>query len=284
VNAYKDLMAPYVCPLLPFPTSAQTENNLKAPIQAVLFDIYGTLFISASGDISNARSNLEQTSAINTLLKKYKIQLSKSQLNEMLVHEIQSDHAASKGSGIDFPEIKIEQIFIQILQLNDLEIARQFSMEYEMIINPVYPMPNLREMLQYFKINKTPMGIISNAQFFTPYLFDFFCNDFPENLGFNPNLIFYSFEHGYAKPSLFLFEQAAAELNRLSINPDNVLYVGNDMLNDIYTAHTIGFQTCLFAGDSRSLRIRADRPECISLKPDAIIKELNQLTDMIRSS
>jgi len=70
----------------------------------------------------------------------------------------------------------------------------------------------------------------------------------------------------------------------MGIMPGNVLYVGNDMLNDIYTAHNSGFQTCLFAGDRRSLRLRTDRPECASLKPDAIIKELNQLTDMIRST
>ncbi len=281
---FNDLMAPYINPLLPVPTSAQPMNNLRSPIQAILFDIYGTLFISASGDISKAQTNPDHISTINALLEKYKISLNYTQLNELLVHAIKSDHAASKKKGINFPEIKIEQIFMHLLSLNDLEIARQFAVEYEMIVNPVYPMPHLRNTLQDLKTNNVPMGIISNAQFFTPHLFDLFCDDFPKNLGFNPNLIFYSYEHGYAKPSLFLFEQAYAELYRLGINPDNVLYVGNDMLNDIYTAHTIGFQTCLFAGDSRSLRLREDRLECASLKPDAIIKELNQLTDMIRSS
>ncbi len=286
---FKDLMTPYVNPLLPVPTSVQPMNNLRSPIKAILFDIYGTLFISASGDISKTQINPDQTnpdhaSAINALLEKYKISSNYTQLNELLLHAIKSDHAASKKKGINFPEIKIEQIFMQVFPLNDLQITRQFAVEYEMIVNPVYPMPHLRSTLHHLKTNNVPMGIISNAQFFTPHLFDLFCDDFPENLGFNPNLIFYSYEYGYAKPSLFLFEQAAVELNRLSINPDKVLYVGNDMLNDIYTAHTIGFQTCLFAGDSRSLRLREDRAECVSLKPNAIIKELNQLTDMIRSS
>lgn len=286
---FKDLMVPYVNPLQPVPTSAQTMNNLRSPIRAIIFDVYGTLFISASGDISNAQNNQDQTnsqqiSGVDALLEKYGIAVNYLQLKEQLSRAIKSGHAASKKKGIDFPEIKIEQIFERILSINDLEIARQFAVEYEMIANPAYPMPHLRNTLQHLKTNNIPMGIISNAQFFTSHLFDLFCDDFPENLGFNSNLIFYSYEHGYAKPSLFLFEQAAAELNRLGINPDTVLYVGNDMLNDIYTAHTIGFQTCLFAGDSRSLRLREDRLECASLKPDAIIKELNQLTDMIRSS
>ncbi len=281
-------MAPHVSPLRPVPTSALFENNLKSPIKAILFDIYGTLFISASGDVSNAKISPEkvkthQASAINALLEKYKISLNYTQLNNLLVNAIESGHADIKNKGIDFPEIKIEQIFMRILSFNDLKIARQFAVEYEMIVNPVYPMPHLQNALQDLKTNNIPMGIISNAQFFTPHLFDLFCDDFPQNLGFNPNLIFYSYEHGYAKPSLFLFELASAALKRLGISPENILYVGNDMLNDIYTAHTIGFQTCLFAGDSRSLRLREDRLECASLKPDAIIKELNQLTDMIRS-
>jgi putative hydrolase of the HAD superfamily len=291
---FKDLMAPYVSPLLPVPTPIESENNLRSPIHAVIFDVYGTLFISASGDISNAQTNPDQTkpdqtsphltSAINTLLKKYKISLNRKQLNGLVVHAIESDHASLKIKGIDFPEIQIEQIFKQVLQLKDLDVARQFSAEYEMIVNPVYPMPHLRETLQHINTKNIPMGIVSNAQFFTPYLFDLFCSDFPDKLGFDPNLIFYSYEYGVAKPSLFLFKLAAAELTRTGIRPENTLYVGNDMLNDIYTAHITGFQTCLFAGDNRSLRLRKNHPECASLKPDVIIKELNQLTDMIRSS
>jgi putative hydrolase of the HAD superfamily len=287
-------MAPYVVPLSPVLTSALPENNLKCPIHAILFDIYGTLFISASGDIGKAHTNsnrknsdqtrTDQPSTINALLEKYKISLNYTQLNELLIRAVKSDHAVSKENGVDFPEIQIEQIFFNILPLNNLEIARQFAVEYEMIVNPVYPMPHLRSTLQDLKTKNISLGIISNAQFFTPHLFDLFCDDFPENLGFNPNLIFYSYEHGYAKPSIFLFKKASAALSRLGINPGTVLYVGNDMLNDIYTAHTIGFQTCLFAGDSRSLRLRENRIECTSIKPDAIIKELNQLTDMIRSS
>jgi len=281
---FKELMAPYVRPLLPVPTSIEPENNLKKPIRAVIFDIYGTLFISASGDISTGQAQQQNLSAINYLLLKHKISLQPDQLSKLVLQAIGSEHAVTKNTGIDYPEIRIEQIFKKILQSADLETAQQFCVEYEMIVNPVYPMPHLKTLIEQMNKQNILMGIISNAQFFTPHLFDLFCNDFPEKLGFEPDLIFYSYEYGYAKPSLFLFEKAAAQLPSRGLRPENVLYVGNDMLNDIYAAHTIGFQTCLFAGDNRSLRLRKDKIECESLKPDAIIKELNQLTDMIRSS
>ncbi len=280
---FKDIMAPYVTVLEPLPTLVKPEINLKSPVRAIIFDVYGTLFMSASGDISIAHKNSQVSAQLEALLEKYEISLSPAQLSDLLFHAIESDHAAKKNTGIDFPEVEIDGILMQVLQTVDTATARRFSVEYEMIINPVYPMPNLVETLKILKNKNIPMGIISNAQFFTPHVFDLFCNDFPEKLGFDPDLTFYSYEYGYAKPSVFLFEQAVRQLPKKGLNPVDVLYVGNDMLNDIYTAHTIGFQTCLFAGDSRSLRLRENDPKCVSLKPDAIIKELNQLTDMIPS-
>ncbi len=280
---FKDLMAPYIMPLQPRLPSVQSEISLKSPVRAVIFDIYGTLFISASGDISMAQKDLLPAANLAALFEKYKISRSPSQIENLLFQAIKSDHEEKKAAGINFPEVTIDRIWMQVLESKNLKIARQFAVEYEMIINPVYPMPHLLETLQTLKQKNIPLGIISNAQFFTPHLFDFFCSDFPDKLGFDPDLIFYSYAYGYAKPSLYLFDQAVSELNRKGLKPADVLYVGNDMLNDIYPAHTIGFQTCLFAGDTRSLRLREKDPKCIALKPDAIIIELNQLTDMIRS-
>ena len=60
-----------------------------------------------------------------------------------------------------------------------------------------------------------------------------------------------------------------------------VLYVGNDMLNDIYPAAKAGFKTALFAGDSRSLRLRKDKPKCKYLSADIVITDLIQLLDYL---
>lgn len=39
-------------PLQPLPTQAKRSLSLLKDIRAVLFDVYGTLFISSAGDIS----------------------------------------------------------------------------------------------------------------------------------------------------------------------------------------------------------------------------------------
>jgi putative hydrolase of the HAD superfamily len=74
---------------------------------------------------------------------------------------------------------------------------------------------------------------------------------------------------------------AAEKLYSKGIQPVAVLYVGNDMLNDIYPANAIGFQTALFAGDRRSLRLRKDDPRCAALSPDLVVTDLGQLEQYI---
>jgi putative hydrolase of the HAD superfamily len=57
--------------------------------------------------------------------------------------------------------------------------------------------------------------------------------------------------------------------------------LGNDMRNDIVPAARTGFQTVLFAGDARSLRLRSESPECKALRPNAIVTHLAQLCGLM---
>ena len=65
------------------------------------------------------------------------------------------------------------------------------------------------------------------------------------------------------------------------INPSNTLYVGNDMLNDIYSANRAGLKTALYAGDARSLRLRKENPLISGLTPDFIVTNLMQIIELI---
>ena len=67
----------------------------------------------------------------------------------------------------------------------------------------------------------------------------------------------------------------------MGVSPHAVLYVGNDMLNDMLPAAAAGFQTALFAGDARSLRLRETDPRCIDVSPDIVLTDLSQLIEHI---
>jgi putative hydrolase of the HAD superfamily len=82
-----------------------------------------------------------------------------------------------------------------------------------------------------------------------------------------------------AKPSTTLFARALAELSRVhGIKPHQVLYIGNDIRNDIDPAVRLGMNAALFAGDRRSLRTRREDPRLRSVRPAAVITSLPQIT------
>lgn len=259
------------------PSEPGQLKQLIGEIKAVLFDVYGTLFISASGDISSPEYEHREALRVNRLLDRYGLAKRAAEVQKDFHNEVVNQHKRLKQQGIDFPEVLYEEIWAKVLELEDMAELKTFAAEYEMIVNLVYPMPHLREVLATLEEKKLVMGIISNAQFFTPLLFPAFLDQSLEGLGFEPDLLFYSYEYGHAKPSDFMFWQAGKVLMSKGIEAEAVVYVGNDMLNDILLARRVGFRTILFAGDSRSLRMRETDNRCKDVIPDRIITDLKQI-------
>ena len=273
----EDQIAHYCRPMQVIHTELVQRGGPLTGIRAILFDIYGTLFISSTGDIAVSQKMILEQSEITRLLIRYQKEIPTDQISDQLILEIENEHDRLRKSGVEYPEVIIEQIWMKILEFEELTTARRFAAEYEMIVNPVYPMPYLEETLEFFRSKDLKMGIISNAQFYTPYLFSWFLNSSPEELGFKPELNLFSYQFGCAKPSARLFQVAADRLEEMGIKGSSVLYLGNDMLNDIFAASQAGFKTALFAGDARSLRLRKEHPACQQLTPDLVITDLAQL-------
>lgn len=262
-------------------------------IKAILFDIYGTLFISSSGDIG-IHGNLDTSFLFADTLKKSGVKFIATkikvgeQASKLYSYFIEQSHKKSKTKGIKFPEVKIENIWKSLLLKlikEDLIKEQNFSLDqlkyiaalYESQINNAWPMPNLKKILLFLKNKSYKLGIISNAQFYTPYLFEAFLKRNLNELGFSNNLITYSYKTGIGKPDLFMYKKSKKSLQEQGINTSETLYIGNDMLKDIYPANKVGFKTVLFAGDKRSLRLREETKECKNLKADYTITNLNQL-------
>lgn len=292
----EDLYKQYVIPLDAISTGFMHEGNLNTPIKCILFDIYGTLLISASGDIGHQGTNDRIEHHLNELLIRCRIDMSIRELTDKLHNAIRREHENLKKRGVDYPEVQIEKVWESVFSEQDIAPdagnktggglqnskfdpadIRHFAMAWEMITNPVYPMPNLESTLSLCRQNAILMGVISNAQFYTePFFRELTGKDF-EASGFDRELIFMSWQHGFAKPSMQLFKAAGLRLENLQISADQTLYVGNDMLKDVFPAKQVGFKTALFAGDKRSLKLRRKDPRCRGLKPDLVITDLIQL-------
>jgi putative hydrolase of the HAD superfamily len=271
-------------PLFPqppcLPAGMPHSRHIPA-IKAVLFDVYGTLFTSAAGDIgvaANAASASELP--LESLAGQYG--LCGARMRSFFIEEVKKAHL-SLASKTPWPEVRVDEIWDKFLKNftqrheGAPKDARELALRYELAVNPVYPMPGALETMSALKEAGFILGIISNAQFFTPLLFDAFFSKTAEELGFDPEVLFWSFEHGEAKPSPRLYEAAVKKLEAKGIKACECVFVGNDMLSDIYGAVNAGFSGVLFAGDSRSLRLREEDQRVKNIKPSWIISSLSEL-------
>ncbi len=248
-------------------------------IRCVLFDVYGTMFISASGDIHTAEIIGRQASldaALNACGLAIDIKA------ERITHWIQQHHTKSKEEGIRYPEVDICALWQDVLgeagiSPLPLETLQKLVVEYEARVNPVWPMPGVWDALEELCRREIRMGIVSNAQFYTPLLFPAFAKKTVFECGFDALLCAWSYLYGEAKPATSLFQVVLDVLGSEGIMPDEVLYIGNDMRNDIWPASILGCRTALFAGDMRSLRLRKEDSQISNLKPDSILTAWSDL-------
>jgi putative hydrolase of the HAD superfamily len=211
-----------------------------------------------------------------------------------LVEAIGETHGRLKQRGVDYPEVDIRDEFLKVLdplyrdgslsRPPSREFCETLAVEYECRINPTWPMPGCVETLRALQDQRMPLGIVSNAQFFTPLLFPALLDESLENLGFHSDLCAWSYRCGEAKPSAKLFLLVLEALQSRDIEPEQVLYVGNDRINDIWPAAQAGMKTGLFAGDRRSFRPREGDPRCQGAKEDILLIELAQLPKVLSPS
>jgi putative hydrolase of the HAD superfamily len=247
-------------------------------IRAALFDVYGTLFCSSAGDINeNTGGAAISGRNLDALAGAYTDSASGACLVSYFREAVREYHSRSEAA---HPEICVEEIWERFpgRKISGEELA----LRYELAANPVYPMPGASGLLSSLKAAGLVLGIVSNAQFYTPLLFEALLGGTPEELGFSPEMTIYSYREGEAKPSPVLFEKALCALKRQGIRADETVYLGNDMGNDIYAAGQAGFRTVLFAGDRRSLRLRENESRISRLLPGAVVFSLADFEQLLR--
>ena len=287
--------------LHPIPTAMEPVVYKDNSIKAVLFDIYGTLVISGSGDIEEedySTHSIEKALEASGITINEEVDNKDTILNNILaLHEntVKNEQAKIQQEGYPYPEIDILEVCSEVLKkskehnwiiFNNGKDCRSVIFMFELLSNRISPMPGLRKIITSLDNNNIPLGIISNAQFYTPIILNYYLHNTYEEVEsvkpFDPELTIFSYKYHRGKPDTQLFEIVKPALQtQYSLKPEEVLYVGNDMLKDIYTAQKSGFKTALFASDKRSLKLRDADNRVQGITPDFIITHLEQLADIL---
>lgn len=249
----------------PIPTNTLPRLKKLADVRAVIIDIYGTLVISGTGEVGTADENDVE--------------------NQRLRREIERVNSARKSETNPRPEVEILDIWRRVLVesksdelANDPQEIARIASEFENRTNPTGPMPGGAEVLLKLQSLGMKLGIVSNAQFYTIPLVESVIGG-PLERRFERDLCHFSNRYRASKPGTLMFDRLVKSLARLKLRPEQAVYVGNDMLNDVYAAKCAGLQTALFAADARSLRLREDHPACHNLSSDVVLTRWDQLLE-----
>ena len=251
------------------PTGVPCSGFLPRKPRAVLFDVYGTLLIQVP------RRDL----AVEDFIRRNRLELTPAELSHGLRREVDARHERLRARGTRFPEVRIERIWGRLFPGRPDAELRRLAVEFELAIHSCWPAPGCRDVIASAAALGIRLGIVSNAQFYTPLFLQALLARTPEELGFHPSLCIYSYRYQAGKPGPELYELAKSRLARLGIPPREAVMVGNDPRNDIAAARRAGFMTILVAGDKRTQRmIHA------GARPDAVIDRLSSLHRLIRHS
>ena len=244
-------------------------NNTLHPVRAIFFDIYGTLLLSARGEVgSNLRTVDNQRARYYTAWHYARHVCADERVRSIPTRRIvsayrtaiQERHAMLNSMGIAHPEVDIIDIWSRVCARQSIRIRRtdieRLALIFELHSNPVRAARGAARFIAHCHAQGYHTGIISNAQFYTPLILESILGTSLYRRVFSPHMAFWSYQHERAKPDVYLFTLALhAAYKKWRIAPHQILYIGNDQQNDIIPANTVGMQTCLFYGDDRSLRL-----------------------------
>jgi putative hydrolase of the HAD superfamily len=251
----------------------------------IFWDVYGTLIAAERGDLESLiRREAELRTAFERTVKNFGLSIVPARLHDLFLHGIQAAREARAAEGVVHPEVRIDEIWFKLLEKLQphesptINFAREVALFFERQANPKQFQPRAFEVLAELQRRSLRQGIISNAQFYTPIELSALLRN--ESTGkictyesvFDPQLVFFSFDLGVAKPDLAAFRPAIEALTRDNIMPDSCVFIGDSLTDDIAPAQHLGFRTVLYAPE-RVL----ESPS----KPDLVIHNLGQLLEWL---
>jgi len=181
----------------------------------------------------------------------------------------------SAGGGDAPPEVRVEEIWsviALILKRNGYDaeavapwrgdpagFARCLAYTYNFLSMGRELYPGVSDALKKLKDGNIALGILSDAQFYTPIDLTLMLRD--QSGGrivdyselFDTDLTFLSCEYGFVKPSVTLYRRLFDALYEYHIVPNQTVVVGNDLAADIAPAAALGMRTALFCGDGATV-------------------------------
>src|SRR5512139_225179 len=223
-------------------------------IKGLLFDLYGTLI-----DIETDEGMEEIYRGIAHFLTYHGVHLHRWEVRD---HYYRIMHQQRDQSGEEHPEIIVEEIWDTLLNEQGMRPASA-RFRLTTILAQLYRGISRKRLRSYPGVKETldilrgsyRLALVSDAQpcFARPEIRAVGLEGY-----FDPVVI--SAEYGFRKPDPRLFKAA---LEGLTLTPQEVVFVGNDMHRDIFGASRLGIKTIFFASNQGAQSHPDTNPTCV---------------------
>ena len=298
-----------IWPKVPAPKGVNANPSIRPipGIRAVLWDIYGTLLRISDGRFSlfpseDARLQIALDKTIhefnmwNSMYRKPGppwqsiIGIYRSTI------ERQSMHASPTG---DVTEVDLVETWRAL-------IAKLFEKEYTYDEGLYGDLDELSEKVAYFfhcNLQATEarssavralcdissagltQGFLSDGQSFTlvqTLKALSVQGDLPPLHGLiRPQTLILSWAHGVRKPSKSLFSAAVQQLRGLGIQAQEILHVSCRLSTDLVPARAAGMKTALLVAEKSGLEVSPEVLKAPATRPDRLLTDLSQITDVV---
>jgi hypothetical protein len=302
---------------LPWPAPPEVERPRARPflmhlpdVRAVLWNIYGTLLAIPGGELYFEHPNrfimevaLEKTS------QEFKMWGSMtrkpgqpSEYLRQMYGDILARQRTLPGGGEKHPEVAVDRLWEALIKrllqkdykfdagsygsLN--EFSRKVAYFFHASLQGTACYPGAVTALRHVAAGGLAQGLLADAQCFTVLQLQRRLIQQDPTISLDelvdPKLRVLSYETRARKPSERLFRTALEALAERGIEPGQVLHIGSRVAPDVIPARRLGMRTGLFAGDKASLQATPQQLKEAASRPDILLTELDQITEVVGRS
>lgn len=290
------------------PVRAQPYLKPLPGIKAVAWDVYGTLLRISDGELLFQHPQaMRMEVALDKTLQEFNLWHSMSRkpgapweyLQTLYLRAYDDLRLAGSGRKGDLTEIDSAKLWRKVLDKLNLEeftydesfygdldeLSEKMAYFFHAALQGVEAASGALAVLTELSQAGFVCGVVADGQCFTRVQMLRALGQQgtlpPAEALWNSRAVVLSHVEGVRKPSRSLYVRAIERFQNLGIAPEQVLYVGARLREDLTMAKAAGFRTVLYAGDKVSLRASLADLRDPAVKPDRMITELLQFRDIL---
>lgn len=277
-------------------------------VKAVLWNVYGTLIRIADGELLHATPDaVRMEVALDKTIREFNMWYSMTRrpgapweyMRSMYSRIVEDMRLVGTNRKGDVPEVNSAAVWRKIIGMlalkeyaydrgqygDEEEYGEKIAYFFHEALQGHEAAPESARTLRLVAQAGLNQGVLADAQCFTVVQLnrdlrqqdpDASITDF-----FRPELMTQSYQSGVRKPSMSLFAAAFRGLKTLGLKPEDVLYVGSRVADDLAVAKSIGFHTAVCAGEKLGLAVTVEELQNPEVCPDRLLTSLTQIRDVL---